>query len=179
MVIVRETSTTEAPDGGPSKVPMWPCPTCGTENPLELSVCPACGTPFAALMREDKRPSDVDPKVALRRSLIFPGLGHKALGHGGDGLARAVLFAMTFGLGIVALASGISSGAAATVAALFGGIGLIVYAGTAYEAYHVAGGGRLLLSSRAILWIVVGVLMSSALMLALLITVAARPGRSP
>jgi hypothetical protein len=156
----------------------WPCPSCDTQNPIELDACRVCGTTFASLMRHDDRPPVVDPRDAFVRSLAFPGLGHRAIGRAGDGIARAVLFLMALAIAIVALLSGATVPAVASVALLFGTIAIATYVGTAFEAARMARGGRAVLSSRAILWILVGLLMGSVLILSLLV-VSARPPSSP
>ncbi|MBI3649329.1 MAG: hypothetical protein HY240_11375 [Actinobacteria bacterium] len=168
-----------AGEGTVLKVATWPCPVCEARNPIEIDACAVCGTPFAALLKQDEAPPKVDPRDAFRRSLAFPGLGHMAIGRGGDGLARGVLFVMTFGLAVVAAASGVSTPAVATMALVFGGIGVLVYFGTAFEAARMARGLPAVLSSRAILWIVVGVLLGSVMILALLVVSAARSVPSP
>jgi hypothetical protein len=158
--------------------PMWPCPACDTPNPMDLDACRVCGTTFASLMRRDDRPEAVDPHDAFVRSLAFPGLGHRAVGRGGDGLARAVLFLMALVIATIALLSWPRVPAVASVALLFGTIAIATYVGTAFEAARMARGGGAVLSSRAILWILVGLLMGSAVMLSLLV-ITARPPSSP
>src|SRR5205814_4512609 len=106
------------------------------------------------------------------------GLGHRAIGRAGDGIARAVLFLMALAIAIVALLSGATVPAVASVALLFGTIAIATYVGTAFEAARMARGGGAVLSSRAILWILVGLLMGSVLILSLLV-VSARPPSSP
>ena len=90
--------TAEAPEAATprSEEPIgafWPCPVCGTRNPIVLEACEVCGTPFAAVMRGDTR-RDADPDAAFRRSLLFPGLGHAMLGYPLDGFARGAVFAL-------------------------------------------------------------------------------------
>ncbi|HEV8565061.1 MAG TPA: zinc ribbon domain-containing protein [Actinomycetota bacterium] len=171
---IRVVAAEGAPGSAAAKVVMWPCPACDTENPIESNLCSACGTPFAELFKQQEAPPRIEPREAFRRSLVFPGLGHSAIGRGGEGLARGVLFVMCFAIALVAAVSGIGTVAVAAVAGLFGMLGLLVYLGTAYEASKMAAGAPPLLSSRAIVWIVGGVLLAAVLMLTLLITVAAR-----
>jgi len=147
----------------------WPCPVCETDNPIERDACSACGTSFAALLRDEPRPRSVDPRDAFVRSLAFPGLGHRMIGRGGDGLARAVLVLMTLSIAAVAIASGGGGSAVVGIGALFGSIALAAYLGTAFEAARMARGRPALVSSRGLLWIVVGLLMGSVLILALLV----------
>jgi len=160
---------------GAPPAPVWPCQTCANENALELDACAVCGTTFASLMRQDEAPPPVDPKDALSASLLFPGLGHRKAGRGLDGLARGVLFTVLAVMAGTVFTSGIGSGATFGVFALFLGAALLVYFGSAFEAYHIAGGGRTLVSSRTLLWATVAVILASVMMLALsVVTVAKR-----
>ena len=120
-------------------------------------MCRVCGTPFAQVMRTAVEPQRVDPRDAVIRSLIFPGLGHRALGRSVDGFARGVLFVVTFGLGLMlAIAAGGSPAlVGAFVLFLLAGIG--VYAMSAVEAHRLASGGQLLVPTNILMWILVGV----------------------
>ena len=52
---------------------------------------------------------------------------------------------------------------------------LIVYLGSAYEAYRIAEGGQPLVTARALLWATVGIIMLSVVLLALTVaSVASR-----
>jgi hypothetical protein len=141
---------------------------CGARNPIELEACARCGTPFADLMREapTDRPS-AEPKEALAWSLIFPGLGHRAVGRPLDGLSRGVLFGMSFAMALLLGFAGVRSGPTFVVFALFLLAALVAYAGSAYEAYRLALGGDLLVGSRPLLWVLVGLILLSVVMLAL------------
>ena len=151
--------------------PTWPCPACGNPTPIELDACPICGTTFADLMRQDAPRPTVEPATAFVRSLVFPGLGHRSLGLGLDGLARGVLFAMLAALTLVVFGSGVRSGALLGVGLLLLAMTLVVYVGSAYEAHRIAGGGEPFVGARTLLWITVGVIMGSVVLLG--ITVAA------
>ncbi len=168
---VRVTADPSAAEAGTA---MWTCPTCGEENRLDLDACPVCGTSFAALFRQDERLPAVDPRTALTRSLIFPGLGHRAVGKGADGLARAVLFLYTFGTALLILISGPPSGPAVGVLVLYGSLAVAIYVLAALEAYRMAQGGGPLVSSRVLLWGVVGLVVLSALMAAFTVFAAAK-----
>ncbi|MGZ8630190.1 MAG: hypothetical protein ACXWZF_04390 [Actinomycetota bacterium] len=160
--------------GGSSPVPTWPCPTCGEANAIELDACAVCGTTFAALMRQDEAPPEVDPKDALVASLLFPGLGHKKAGRGMDGLARGALFGVLAVMTLVVLLSGVDTPATLGVLSLFLAGALFVYGGAAWEAYHIAGGGEPIVSSRALLWATVGVILGSIMLLAVSVVSVAR-----
>lgn len=167
----NEASGTTA--GAPRTVPTWPCPTCGAENAIELDACAVCGTPFAALMRQDDLPPEVAPKDALAWSLIFPGLGHLKTGHGADGLARGVLFLLLFAMALVTGLSGSSTGSVLGLFAVFMTLALAVYGGSAYEAYRLASGGEPLVTARTLLWVTVGVILVSIVLLAVTVMTAA------
>ena len=168
---VRVSTDPSAAEAGTA---MWTCPTCGEENKLDLDACAVCGTSFATLLRQDERPPAVDPRYALTRSLIFPGLGHRAIGRGADGLARAVLFLYTFGTALLILISGPSSGPVVGLLVLYGSLAAALYVLTALEAYQMAQGGGPIVSSRVLLWGVVGLVVLSVLMAAFTILSAAK-----
>jgi RNA polymerase subunit RPABC4/transcription elongation factor Spt4 len=151
--------------------PSWPCPACGNATPIELDACPVCGSTFADLMRQDRPRPTVEPATAFVRSLAFPGLGHRSVGLGLDGLARGVLFALLAVLTLVVFGSGVRSGGLLAVALLLLAMTLAVYLGSAYEAHRIAGGGAPFVRTRTLLWITVGVIFGSVVLLG--ITVAA------
>ena len=156
------------------KAPMWPCPACGDSNPIELDNCATCGTPFAALMRRDEAAPKVEPSVAFRRSLLYPGLGHQAVGRGADGLARGVLFTVFLSIAFLTLLSGARSPAVDMMLLLFGGGALLVYMMSAIEARQLADGGGLIVASRTLMWFTVGVLLSSIVIVAFVIGTAGK-----
>ena len=152
----------------------WPCPACGEANPIELDTCRVCGTPFAQLLREPASRPTISPRDALLWSLTFPGVGHAKAGRTGDGIARATLFVLAFGLTLVIAFSGATGPLRAVVIVLLLS-SLTVYLGSAYEAYRLADGGGLLVSSRALLWTtVVFVLVSIGLLTASVFSTGAR-----
>lgn len=159
----------EVGDGLPThaRAAMWPCPACGNQNAIDLDACAVCGTPFAALMKKDDASPQVEPKDAMAWSLVFPGLGHRKAGFGLDGFARGVLFSLLFSLAIVTGLGGTSSPLLLGIFAMFMILALFVYVGSALEAYHLARGGRPIVSARYLLWATVAVIMLSVLMLAM------------
>jgi hypothetical protein len=177
-VIAAAVATTgpSAATGGTrsASAPTWPCPACGHANPIELDACAVCGTTFAALMRQDATPPAVEPRDAMVASLLFPGLGHRRIGRGLDGLARAVLFTLLAAMAATMLLSGVSSPVMFGVAALFVAGAVLVYAGSAWEASHIADGGQPVASSRALLWATVVVVFGSVVLLAVTVVSAAR-----
>jgi hypothetical protein len=147
---------------------------CGGRNPIAADACLTCGTPFAALMRTEPEIPHVEPKDALAWSLLYPGLGHRKVGRATDGFARGVLFTLSFGMALLVGFSGVRSGPAFAVFLLLLGTGLAIYALSAFEAYRVAGGGDVLIASRTLMWILVGVIFLSVAMLALAVVSATR-----
>lgn len=145
--------------------PTWPCPTCGFENPIAEDACATCGTPFSALFAEGPNVARIEPRKALVRSLIFPGLGHAALGRSADAVARAAMFIMILGLTAVVIASRPSSvGIAVLILYLCGALATYVF--SALEAYRSAQGERPWLTSRQLLWVMVALVIVSVMLLA-------------
>jgi hypothetical protein len=141
--------------------PTWPCPVCEHPNPLDLDTCEVCGTPFAALMNQRSTVTDVTPKEAMRASLIFPGLGHRKLGYGLDGLARAALFVLLGGMALLIALGGFGSGMLLAIFAIYLILAVAVYVGSAVEARNLAQGGGLIVPTRQAMWAAVIVIMTS------------------
>jgi hypothetical protein len=156
-------------------VATWPCPTCGSQNPIELDLCGVCGTSFAQLLRHEEGASTVTPRDAFLWSLTFPGVGHAKAGRAADGIARGTLFVLTFGLTLVIVVSGVSSGPVFGVVTILLVSALALYLGSAFEAYRIADGGAPFLSARALLWATVALIMISVGLLAMsVVTVSSR-----
>jgi hypothetical protein len=154
---------------------MWPCPTCGTQNPIELDLCSVCGTSFGQLLRDEAVVSTVSPRDAFLWSLTFPGVGHAKVGRAPDGIARGTLFVLTFGLALLIMVSGVSTAPVFGVVVILLGSALVIYLGSAAEAYRIAGGGPPFVSARALLWATVALIMISVSLLALsVVTVNSR-----
>jgi len=168
-----EAARGEVREGG--AVAAWPCPTCGSQNPIELDECAVCGTSFAQLLRQDEPRPTVSPRDAFLWSLTFPGAGHAKAGRGADGVARGTLFVLTFGLALVIVLSGVSSAPIFGVVALLLVSALTIYLGSAAEAYRIADGGSPFVSARTLLWATVALIMISVSLLAMsVITVNSR-----
>jgi double zinc ribbon protein len=188
--VAPERATEQEPDAEPTAaapvattvaepdvptVPMWPCPVCEARNPMELDFCATCGASFASLMRQEKARVRVDPRAAFRRSLMFPGLGHRMIpGREVDGFARGVLFAMLLVATLMLGLSGVHAGAVQFLFLVYLTSSVLVYVLTAFEASRLAEGGEPLVSSRALLWATVGILIMSIIVVALVIGTAAR-----
>jgi ribosomal protein L40E len=173
--VAAPTIARPAGEGGPAGA-TWPCPTCGSQNPIELDACAVCGTSFAQLLRqeEDRGPA-VPPRDAFLWSLTFPGIGHAKVGRAPDGIARGTLFVLTFGLALVIMLSGVSSGPVFAVVVLLLVAALTIYLGSAAEAYRLAEGGSPFVSARALLWATVALIMVAVSLLAMsVVTVNSR-----
>jgi ribosomal protein L40E len=136
----------------------WPCPVCGTRNPIVLEACEVCGTPFAAVMRGETR-REVDPDKAFRRSLLYPGLGHAMLGYPLDGFARGAVFTLAVLVAIfmplTVPTTPLTILAVVLSVAAAGGI----YALSAVETKRLMERRGLLVESRFLLWGAVGLMM--------------------
>ncbi len=172
LAVLERPAPAEPQEGA---VATWPCPTCGSQNPLELDACNVCGTSFAALLRQDEPGPTVSPRDAFLWSLTFPGVGHAKAGRGADGIARGTLFVLTFGLALVIVLSGVSSAPIFGVVALLLLSALTIYLGSAAEAYRLADGGSPFVSARTLLWATVALIMISVSLLAMsVVTVNSR-----
>jgi hypothetical protein len=143
--------------------PAWPCAVCETPNPLERDTCQSCGAPFARLFQDPEARPDVDPRKAMRRSLIFPGLGHAAAGRKAEGVARGILFLWCAGTAVVLLlthgAGGL--GILAPMAIVFVLASIVWYGLTAIDAYRLADGERQIVTSKVMLYGVAAMMMLS------------------
>ena len=83
----------------------WVCSVCGTSNPLADSYCAACGSSiFEAFKREERR--QVDPRSAVLRAVLLPGLGHAYAGQTLLGMSGGALAARSLLLGAVFIVLG-------------------------------------------------------------------------
>ncbi|MEX2459576.1 MAG: hypothetical protein WD770_11410 [Actinomycetota bacterium] len=121
---------------------VWDCPSCGRENPMALSECAACQTPFATLLRREEAEAapKLEPGQAILRSLLLTGLGHMSMGRAADGIARLVLFLWATGLGVIMLMSPSNSGPILAVGGLFVVSAVAIWAVTALDASRLAKG---------------------------------------
>lgn len=125
-------------------------------------------------MRKDETPDSIDPKEAVRWSLVYPGLGHRRAGRPLDGLARGVLFALVL---IMALLTGLSATSTPVGLGLFLLYllaAIIVYVGTAYEAARIAEGAKPFVGARKLLWFTVALVLGSVVVLASTAVLTAR-----
>jgi Double zinc ribbon len=155
---------------------VWTCPGCEQKNPMALSTCPVCGTPFARLFQEPETTPHVEPGRALALSLVLPGLGHWKLGRKGDAVARIVLFVWSFGsaLMLAFVRSGKGLGPLASLFLLFIGSTLILWLVSALDAYRIASDERPFVSARKLLWASAGLIVVSTVIATLVALPAAR-----
>ncbi len=145
--------TREEPTGA-----FWPCPVCGTRNPIVLEACEVCGTPFAAVMRGETR-READPNAAFRRSLLYPGLGHAMLGYSLDGFARGAVFTLAVVV-VIFLPLTVPTTALTILAAVLSvGAAVGIYVLSAAETKRLTQRRGLLIESRFLLWGAVGLMM--------------------
>jgi hypothetical protein len=156
---------------------VWDCPTCGTENPIEVAICPACGTPFRRVFQDPEESISVDPGRAATLSLLFPGLGHFVAGRRGEGIARAIIFAFALATGIASL-SAVRSGSPGPYVALMvltlGAAG-VLYVVSTMDAGRAARREAQLLQPRVLLYGAAGLMLVSVGLL----TIAALQARGP
>ena len=149
------------PDG--KRAAVWPCAACHHRNPIEREDCEVCGTSFATIMRGNEAPAtSTEPGVALKWSLVFPGLGHVRMGRTAEGVARGALFAWTLASTVVLMAAGGVGGPLMPLFLLFGGATVAQYAIAAVDVRRLENGDRPLVTSRTLLWGAVGLVIVSA-----------------
>lgn len=154
--VSRPTSATRPDQSAVASEAFWPCPICQSRNPIAADTCQVCGTPFAEVMRGEPERPHVTPREALTRSLIFPGLGHRAVGRTTDGFVRGVLFGLSLSIAVLAGLGGVGSVALLAIVVVNLLTAIAVYVLSALESWRLAGGGDLLVPSRTLLWILVG-----------------------
>jgi hypothetical protein len=155
--------------------PTWPCAVCETENSIELDACAACGAPFGRLFQRTQSRPEVEPRSAVARSLLFPGLGQIHCGRTGDGVARAILYLWTAGTAALMLLSrGGASSAIKPVGLLFLAMSVVIYGGAAIDSYRQAAGEEPLLSPRYLLYGTVGLILLSIVSLFVVVSRAAQ-----
>jgi hypothetical protein len=133
---------------------VWLCPECDQANPLEETLCTRCGTQFRSLFEANDAQPSVDPRRAAALSLMFPGLGHRLLGRGVEGLARAVVFAWTLGAGVAILVmrGGFNAGPFLPLLLVLFAAAAVVYGVTVADAMRTARGDAPIMTSRMLLY---------------------------
>lgn len=167
---------TDRPADAPAPVvnrggePVWRCPRCATESPIDTESCPVCSFSFRRLVASATTAATgpaSPPGRAAFLSLLLPGLGHVALGRVAEGVARAVVFAYAVGTAVAVLWGRGSSGAGPFVplALVALGFAAALYAVTAVDAARAARGDPPVLGNRALLYGATGLMMLTVVVL--------------
>jgi hypothetical protein len=148
----------------------WECATCGVANPIDATVCRACGAPFSRLFEEERARPTVPPERATTLSLMFPGIGHIALGHTAEGIARAVIFTYTLATVVSVLAArGIGDlGPYLPLVLVSAVAGVALYVLTAVDAGRIARREPPIVSTRALLFGAVGLMLLTVALVVIL-----------
>jgi hypothetical protein len=146
---------------------VWECPTCQTENPIDAVACRGCGTPFARLLEEERRRPEIEPGRATRLSMLFPGLGHAAAGRGAEGVARAVVFAYALAtvVTVLVMRAGEGFGPFLPLLLISAAAGIGLYTVTALDAGRLVRGQDAIVSTRALLYGAVGLILLTVVVL--------------
>lgn len=156
-------------EDGAHREPSWICGVCGTANPLANDVCDACGSPFALTIDPPKRRAagTKDPGTAAIYSMIFPGAGHAWLGLWGQGWARAILSVWVIVVAVIG-ALGAKGSLAILIAGTFALCAFLLWIVAAHDAYREAADqpAAVLLTSRRMVYTVVGLLVLLMVLLA-------------
>ncbi|HEU4480988.1 MAG TPA: zinc ribbon domain-containing protein [Actinomycetota bacterium] len=139
---------------------VWRCGTCDRENPIDVQVCAACGSPFAATVAPEEGPQvSGDPGTAALLSLFFAGAGHAYLGLWPQAIARGVIHVWI----VVTIVAGLlqTEFGGGVVAALFVLVALAFALVSAHDAFREAqhDPGAVLLKGRSFLYLVIGLLL--------------------
>lgn len=144
----------------------WTCVRCDTVNAFDVNVCVVCGAKFADTIRppEEPRPAR-DPNKTALISLFLPGAGHAYLGLWGEGFARAVISIWVVLVAVFAAAQDVAQ--ARIMAALFGMVATGLWMIAAHDAYREASAmsHSVILKRRVFLYLVLGLLMLSIIMI--------------
>ncbi|MDP9021181.1 MAG: hypothetical protein M3N57_00475 [Actinomycetota bacterium] len=144
----------------------WRCAVCEHWNPVGVTACNVCGSPFGRTLGEpgdagELRP--IEPWAAAAASAVLPGAGHGLLGRRGTATVRAATYLLWLlgGLLLVRAATAAGQTLLPAVPLLGGALALLVT--SVHDAYMLADGrSDELLTPRVFFWLVVAV--SGALM---------------
>jgi hypothetical protein len=163
----RSTARRAGPIRPADGVVVWECPTCQTENPIDAVTCRGCGTPFARLLEEEHRRPEIEPRRAVGLSMLFPGLGHVAAGRGAEGAARAVVFAYALAtvVTVLVMRAGEGFGPFLPLLLISAAAGIGLYAVTVLDAGRLARSEDPILSTRALLYGAVGLILLTVVVL--------------
>ena len=178
--VATATEGRVAPAAEEEAEPAWPCPACGHRNAIELNLCAVCGTSFARLFQDAEPGPRVSPRDAAVWSLALPGLGHWKSGRPLDGIVWMAISLWTVGTVVLMLLSRTGStglGPTIPLLVLFVAAMVVLWVTSALDAHRIASGVRPLVTSRALLWGSVALVILSVVLLATLVVVPASRAR--
>ncbi len=154
----------------------WRCAVCSGWCALTAPTCTVCGAPrqgFGTETGPAEPRRDLPLAAVIGISLVLPGSGHLLIGRIGTGVAR-LLLALLWVLGGFAMLRGAGGGAALGPALVLFTGAAVVWIGTALDVRTVlTGRGSEVLTSRVLLWLVVGVTVALVATLLLAATAGA------
>lgn len=134
----------------------WTCSRCDSTNPMEVTVCPVCGSDLATTLRPPgpERPRR-DPNMTALISLLLPGAGHAYLGQWAQGVARGIVQMWILATALIGAVQGTP-----LVWVTFGIASVALWVVAAHDAYREAAdeGRGVFLRGRVFLWVVLGLL---------------------
>lgn len=150
---------------------MWACPACDLHNPIEAMTCTRCGTPFRQVFGEERLRPKVEPSRAVTLSLMFPGLGHRAIGRGVEGLSRALFFLWALGTSAAILFSRGSQGPGRLLpfVLVMGAAAVALYVLSAVDAGRLARGEGPVLPTKTLLFSFMGLMLLLMAVMVLLV----------
>lgn len=154
----------------------WRCAVCSGWCALTAPACTVCGAArqgFGTETGPAEPRQDLPLPAVVGVSLVLPGSGHLLIGRTGTGVAR-LLLALLWLLGGFAMLRGAGGGAALGPALVLFTGAAVVWIGTALDVRTVlTGRGSEVLTSRVLLWLVVGVTVALVATLLLAATAGA------
>ncbi|MBW3576512.1 MAG: hypothetical protein KY462_01990 [Actinobacteria bacterium] len=139
----------------------WRCAVCEAWNPVGLTACNVCGSPFGRTLGEpgdarELRP--IEPWAAAAASAVLPGAGHGLLGRRGTATVRAVTYLLWLLGGLLLVRSAAAAGQTVLPAVPLLGGALALLVTSVHDAYMLAGGrSDELLTPRVFFWLVIAV----------------------
>ena len=142
--------------------PIWKCPACDADNPIDATACSRCGSSFTSFMaaaaatpETPVRPS----RSAAVLSAVLPGLGHWKMRRTGAGVARGLLYVWSLGMALLLLLQ--PPAAARTLVRVVGAVFLVAAAGVwlvsmAETLRLLEGDEREVVPKHALTWVTAG-----------------------
>jgi hypothetical protein len=137
-------------------------------NSIERATCSACGTGFARIFQPAEEGPRVEPGRAATLSLLYPGVGHYVAGRRAEGVARGVVFTFALTTGLLTLLGGrAGSGIFLAVMVLSFGAAASLYVLSTLDAGRATQGISPIVSTRALLYGAVGLMVVTLILLTL------------